>query len=74
MMCEVCGVAERTARLIRYSLDTGERVVVVEHVPAEVCPHCGETTLLPDVVERLQATVAGRTPVKYVETPVYEFA
>jgi len=49
--------------------------VVVEHVPAAVCDHCGETTLDPGVVERLQETFwASRSPVRTLETPVYEFA
>ena len=75
MKCEVCGVGERRERLIRYSLALEDRFVVVEHVPAAVCDHCGETTLEPGVVERLQETVwASRSPVRTLETPVYEFA
>jgi len=46
-----------------------------QDVPAEVCDHCGETTLQPAVVERLQETVwQSRTPLRLIETPVYEFA
>jgi YgiT-type zinc finger domain-containing protein len=75
MRCEVCGAGERREKLIRYSLALEDRFVVVEHVPAAVCDHCGETTLTPEVVERLQETVwASRPPVRLLETPVYEFA
>jgi YgiT-type zinc finger domain-containing protein len=73
--CEVCGTGERREQLIRYSLSIGEKLVVVEHVPASVCDRCGETTLAPEVVERLQNTIStSRTPVRVLETPVYEFA
>ena len=75
MKCEVCGIGEREDKLIRYSLSIRDRFVVVEHVPAIVCNRCGETTLTPEVVERLQKTVsATRTPDRTIETPVYEFA
>jgi YgiT-type zinc finger domain-containing protein len=75
MRCEVCGAGERRDKLIRYSLALGDRFIVVEHVPAGVCDHCGETTLDPAVVERLQETVwESRRPVRLIETPVYEFA
>jgi HTH-type transcriptional regulator / antitoxin MqsA len=73
--CDVCGRAERQGRLIRYSYSQGDRLIVVDHVPAEVCPNCGEVSLQPDVVQRLQETVwQQRAPVRVIETPVYEFS
>lgn len=57
MKCEICGRAERQNRLIRHNLSQGDQLVVVDHVPAEVCPDCGEVSLRPDVVEKLQETV-----------------
>lgn len=75
MKCEVCGTGEREDKLIRYSLSIRERFVVVEHVPAMVCNRCGETTLTPEIVERLQRTISTtRTPDRTIETPVYDFA
>lgn len=74
MTCEVCGVGEQQEMLIRYSLLMDDRLVVVEHVPALVCNHCGETTLSPEVVTQLQQTVSGGpVPLRTLETPVYEF-
>jgi YgiT-type zinc finger domain-containing protein len=74
MRCEVCGVAEREEKLIRYTLSLPDKLIVVDHVPASVCPHCGETSLRPEIVERLQHTIWSRSPDRFVETPVYEFA
>ena len=75
MSCDVCTAGERRPRLIRYSLSMADRLILVDHVPAEVCDRCGEVTLSPDVVERLQQTVWQREPpARFVETPVYEFA
>ena len=75
MRCEVCAIGYRQGRLIRYSLLRDDKLVVIENVPASVCDHCGETTLTPDTVQRLQQVVwQSGTPVKVLETPVYEFA
>ena len=75
MNCDVCVAGERRAKLIQYSLPMAGGLILVDHVPAEVCDRCGEVTLSPDVVERLQQTVCDRhSPARIVETPVYEFA
>lgn len=73
--CEVCSAGEPERRLIRYSLSIGERLVLVDHAPAWVCDRRGETTLEPEVVERLQETIrSSEKPSKVIATPVYEFA
>ena len=75
MSCDVCAAGQRRPQLIRYTLATADRLVLVDHVPAEVCDRCGEVTLNPDVVERLQQTVwRQEPPARFIETPVYEFA
>ena len=75
MTCEVCGAGRRQEQLIRYTLTLEDRVVVVDHVPASVCDHCVETTLKPEVVERLQNMVwSDQAPVRRLEASVYEYA
>jgi YgiT-type zinc finger domain-containing protein len=74
MKCDVCGKAEREHRLIQYHFPQGEQLVVVDNVPADVCPNCGEVSLSPETVQRLQETVWDRRgPSRLVETRVYEF-
>jgi YgiT-type zinc finger domain-containing protein len=75
MSCDVCAIGERRPQLIQYSVPMAGRLILVDHVPAEVCDRCGEVTLSPDVVERLQQTVWRREPpARFVETAVYDFA
>jgi YgiT-type zinc finger domain-containing protein len=75
MSCDVCSADGRRPRPIQYSLSLADRLILVDHVPAEVCDRCGEATLSPDVVERLQQTIwRHEPPARFVETPVYEFA
>ncbi len=74
MKCEVCGRGERRDKRIRYSLPLGDKLLVVENVPAIVCDRCGEITLSPAVTERLRQTVwESRRPARVIETEVYEF-
>jgi HTH-type transcriptional regulator/antitoxin MqsA len=74
MKCDVCGVGERRQELIRYHVEFGGKLVVVEHVPALVCDHCGEISIAPQVASSVQRTVWGaKPPIRAIETPVYEF-
>jgi YgiT-type zinc finger domain-containing protein len=51
----------------------GDRIIVVEHIPAEVCDVCGDVLFTPETIERLEAlrqTTA--PPIRTV--PLYRFA
>lgn len=64
-----------TEQSVTYTLQLGEKLVVVEHVPARVCSQCGEQLYAPETVERLQRTVWDKkTPSRLVEAQVYDFA
>ena len=45
-------------RLITQTYHRGDRLVVVDQIPAEVCPICGDTLLRPDTVERIERLLA----------------
>ncbi|MDY6933456.1 MAG: YgiT-type zinc finger protein [Spirochaetota bacterium] len=48
-------------------------VVVIDHVPAEVCSVCGDVLLKPDTVRRIETLLQTATqPAKAV--PLYEYA
>lgn len=64
-----------TEQSVPYTLQFGDKLVIVEHVPARVCTQCGERLYAPETVERLQKTVWGqKKPSRVVETQVYDFA
>ena len=72
--CSVCGATLRV-QAITYTQTLGENLFVVEDVPAQVCPQCGETYLAPDTADALQE-IGQRTaakPKRTVKVPVYEF-
>lgn len=73
MTCDLCG-APLTRKEVTYSIELDGRWIVVEHVPAKVCPQCGEKMFSPDTVKRLQHTMwSKRVPTKILETPVFDY-
>jgi YgiT-type zinc finger domain-containing protein len=72
--CSVCGAA-LSVQTITYTQTVGENVFVVEHVPAQVCPQCGETYLSPDTADTLQeiGKQGAYKPKRTVEVPVFDF-
>ena len=75
MICDVCHSGELIEQLVRYNSNSGEQLVIVDNVPATVCPNCGETSFRPDVADALLRTVwSHNAPARVIETPVYEFA
>ena len=59
---------------VTYVLEQQGKVLIIEHVPARVCRETGERLFAPETVERLQHIVwEQRTPIRIIETPVFEF-
>lgn len=62
-------------RRVTYTLEMDGRFYLVENVPARVDVNTGEELFSPATVERLHRMLRdGETPVRFVETPVYQFA
>ena len=60
---------------VTYTLQVGDRFFVIENVPARVSELTGERLFSPETVERIQAIIWGEgTPVRVLETPVFQFA
>ena len=75
MKCEVCGIGIREQKKIDEAFSIDGRWIAVEHIPAEVCSHCGEITIGAKTAERIRASVRdGKQPQEKVEMNVYEFA
>ena len=74
MNCTVAGCSGiYEARMIVHTMHRGEQILVIDHVPAEVCPICGDILFTPETVRRLEAL--GRLTAEPTGTvPLYEFA
>ena len=74
MKCTVQGCpGEYEARTVVHTVRRREEVIVIDHVPAEVCPICGDVLLTPETVRRIEALLQA-TPPPTRNVPLYEFA
>jgi YgiT-type zinc finger domain-containing protein len=53
MICLICRQTEILDRLTHIRFQRGEIDLVIDNVPARVCPSCGEAYVAEDVVVRL---------------------
>ena len=55
----------------------GERVIILEDVPADVCQQCGEVYFAPDVLQAMDQLVEDRQkeqPKRELRVPIYSFS
>jgi HTH-type transcriptional regulator/antitoxin MqsA len=74
MRCSIEGCpGEYEERLIAHTVRYHGRLVVIDHVPAEVCNECGDVLLKPETVYKIEAILREATdPIASV--PLYEYA
>lgn len=74
MKCSIKGCpGEYEQRKIMHTVRYRGQVVVIDHVPAEVCSVCGDVLLKPETVRRIEALL--RTATRPADTvPLYEYA
>jgi YgiT-type zinc finger domain-containing protein len=53
MLCLICRQAETVDELTSVQFERGEMRLVVKHVPARICPSCGEAYVEEDIAVRL---------------------
>ena len=71
-----CGIKECSGdyeeRLITHTVRHNGQVVVIDHVPAEICSACGDILLKPETIRRIEELL--RTATRPVNTaPIYEY-
>lgn len=74
MICSVEGCpGEYEERQIVHTVRYHGQVIVIDHVPAEVCSICGDVLLKPETVRRIEDLL--RTTAQPTRTvPLYEYA
>ncbi len=74
MNCSIRGCpGEYAQRKITHTVRQRGRIIVIDHVPADVCTVCGDVLLAAETVRQIERLLANpREPVGQV--PPYEFA
>ena len=74
MKCVFCG-GEAELKTVTFSYEQGDKHLIVENVPAEVCERCGEKTYSSEVTDELLRFAHDEfKPVKTIKVPVFDFA
>ncbi len=72
--CHVCGKTDSRQELVSDVFDIDGKPVMVEHIPATVCLHCGEMTFSRDTTERVRRMVHGEAkPIKSIQMDVFAY-
>ena len=70
--CHVCGNTTATADFVSEVFTVDDRRVLVEHIPAQVCERCGETTFSRETTEKIRRLVHGSAhPARTVPLDVF---
>ena len=74
MNCSIQGCpGEYESREVTHTVRHQGRIVVIDHVPAQVCSVCGDVLFEPETVRRIEALLRSRTePARTV--PLFEYA
>ena len=78
MKCSIEGCpGEYETQSVVHTVRHRGQVVVIDHVPADVCPTCGDVLFTPDTVRRIEdvlreSSAPSSAPSRSV--PLYEFA
>ena len=74
MKCTIQGCpGEYDERTVVHTVRHRGNVVVIDHVPAEVCSVCGDVLLAPGTIRRIE-NLLETMPQPSKEVPLYEFA
>jgi YgiT-type zinc finger domain-containing protein len=71
--CAVCGGDLHPATITHEEKRNGE-IYLFEHVPVQVCSACGEIWISESTLRQIDQLILEGTPVRTMQTPVYEFA
>ena len=72
--CHVCGHTAGKSEFVSEVFSINERHVLVEHIPAQVCEHCGEATFSRETTESIRLLVHSQQPRKTVPLEVFALA
>ena len=69
--CHVCGHTAAKSEFVSEVFTINGRRGLVEHIPAQVCGHCGEATFSRETTERIRQLVHSTRPSKTVPLDVF---
>ena len=72
--CHVCGGTADKNEFVSEVFLIGGRRVLVEHIPAQVCERCGDSTFSRETTEKIRRLVHDAQPARTVPLDVFALA
>ena len=72
--CHVCGGTAARNEFVSEVFTFDERRVLVEHIPAQVCERCGESTFSRETAEEIRRLVHEQPAAKTISLDVFALA
>jgi HTH-type transcriptional regulator / antitoxin MqsA len=73
--CHVCGHTAAKSEFVSEGFTIGRRRVLAEHIPAQVCGHCGEGTFSRETTEKIRRLAHdAKRPIRTEPLDVFEMA
>ncbi len=72
--CHVCGGTAAKGAFVSEVFTIGDRRVLVENIPAQVCERCGEATYSRETTEKIRRLVHDARPDRTVPLDVFALA
>jgi YgiT-type zinc finger domain-containing protein len=73
--CHVCGHTAAKSEFVSEVFTIENRRVLVEHIPAQVCEHCGEGTFSRETTEKIRRLVHdSKRPIRTEPLDVFAMA
>jgi YgiT-type zinc finger domain-containing protein len=72
--CELCRSTDLQDGFVQEVFNIDGKLVLIERIPARVCPHCGEETFSRETTETVRRLVHGEVePVRSVSLDVFSY-
>ena len=73
--CHVCGSTQGKEKTVDEVFMINDKPVLVEHISATICSHCGEIIFSRETTEKVRLIVRGKTkPIKSISLDVFAYA
>jgi HTH-type transcriptional regulator/antitoxin MqsA len=72
--CHVCGSTAAKNELVSEVFTIGDRRVLVEQIPAQICERCGEATFSRETTEKIRRLVHSARPARTIPLDVFALA
>ena len=74
LICHACGSSAYHEQRVNETFQIGDKLVLVEGIPAQVCSRCGETLFSSEIAEKVRLLVLEPAqPIRSIQVDVFAY-